>query len=193
MTQKEIEKIAYAVYPERRCPNLSNTGLFDGNGQKREGYIKALTDMKYVDMKSPFTGGRVTLETKDQEIEYRGQKVKITQKYYRCEDTGNEFTDTKLDNDMMWDVFRAYWDKKNPEHFRDIDLYDAPKIKGWVSRDSVEDGFIGTGLIFHLSKPSRCTREWSSQSIAMYLPWEMFPNLKWEDEPIEVELVIRKV
>lgn len=73
------------------------------------------------------------------------------------------------------------------------EINSLPKIKGWVARDSVEDGFIGTGLIFHHSKPSRCGGEWSSQTIAMHLPWEMFPDLKWKDEPIEVELLIKKV
>lgn len=65
------------------------------------------------------------------------------------------------------------------------------KIKGWVARDSVEDAFNGCGLIMHHSKPWRIGGEWSNQTIAMHLPWSMFPDLCWEDEPIEVELIIR--
>lgn len=70
---------------------------------------------------------------------------------------------------------------------------ELPKIKGWVARDSVEDAFNGCGLILHHSKPWRIGGEWSSQTIAMHLPWSMFPDLCWQDEPIEVELTIKKV
>ena len=66
-----------------------------------------------------------------------------------------------------------------------------PTIKGWVARDSVEDAFNGCGLILHCKKPWRAGGEWSNQTIAMHLPGSMFPDLKWEDEPIEVELQIR--
>lgn len=68
-----------------------------------------------------------------------------------------------------------------------------PKIRGWVARDSVEDGFCGTGLILHDSKPTRTRGEWSSMTIAMHLPSKMFPEITWESEPVEVELLIRKV
>lgn len=68
-----------------------------------------------------------------------------------------------------------------------------PKIHGWVARDSVEDAFIGTGLILHHSKPTRTGGEWSSLTIAMHLPSKMFPEITWESEPVEVELLIRKV
>jgi len=67
------------------------------------------------------------------------------------------------------------------------------KITGWVARDSVEDGFVGTGLILHHSKPTRCGGEWSSHTIAMHLPSGAFPNIKWEDEPIEVEVTIKQI
>lgn len=70
---------------------------------------------------------------------------------------------------------------------------DCPKIKGWVARDSVEDAFNGCGLILHHSKPWRTGGEWSNQTIAMHLPWSMFPDLCWEDDPIEVELKIHRV
>lgn len=66
-------------------------------------------------------------------------------------------------------------------------------IKGWVARDSFRDPFIGTGLILHYSKPYRIGGEWSNKTIATHLPWSMFPDLKWEDEPIKVELTISKI
>jgi len=68
-----------------------------------------------------------------------------------------------------------------------------PKIHGWVARDSVEDNFIGTGLILHHSKPTRVGGEWSSQTIWAHLPSKLFPEITWESEPVEVELLIRKV
>jgi hypothetical protein len=74
------------------------------------------------DMKSPFTGGKVTILSREEEVTFRGEKVKITRKYYHCEDTGREFTDSKLDEDMMWAVFRVYCEKKGMTSFTDIML-----------------------------------------------------------------------
>ena len=75
-----------------------------------------------VDIKSPFTGGKVTILSREEETTFRGEKVKITRKYYRCVDTGREFTDSKLDDDMMWAAFRAYCEKKGMTSFTDIML-----------------------------------------------------------------------
>lgn len=74
------------------------------------------------EMKSPFTGGKVTILSREEEVTFRGEKVKIDRKYYRCKDTGREFTDSKLDDDMMWDTFRAYCEKKGITSFTDIVL-----------------------------------------------------------------------
>lgn len=67
------------------------------------------------------------------------------------------------------------------------------KIKGWVARDKNVDGFWGNGLILHACKPYRDGNEWSSKTIAMHLRNDFFPELTWEDEPIEVELTIKKI
>ena len=74
------------------------------------------------DVKSPFTGGKVTILSREEEVTFRGEKIKATRKYYRCEDTGREFTDSKLDDDMMWSAFRAYCEKKRMTSFTDIVL-----------------------------------------------------------------------
>lgn len=74
------------------------------------------------DIKSPFTGGKVAILSKQEEVTFREEKVKILRKYYRCEDTGREFTNDKLDDDMMWAVFRAYCEKKGMTSFTDIML-----------------------------------------------------------------------
>ena len=79
------------------------------------------------------------------------------------------------------------------EYIESLEQELVPKIKGWVARDGVEDAFNGCGLILHYSKPWRAGGEWSNCTIAMHLPWNMFQDLKWVDEPIEVELTIRKV
>ena len=63
-------------------------------------------------------------------------------------------------------------------------------MKGWVARDSREDGLLGLGLIVHFKKPTRQGDAWSSETIWMHLPWNLFPELKWEDEPKEVEIRI---
>ena len=67
----------------------------------------------------------------------------------------------------------------------------GPKIKGWVARD--EDGQIS----LHFIKPSRTrtsTRycRWFSMN-AQAITRKSFPNLKWEDEPIEIELTINRI
>ena len=53
----------------------------------------------------------------------------------------------------------------------------------WVARD--KDGFLG----FYSWRPERYNEEqWSKEYWIreMRLPRDMFPDLKWEDEPLEV-------
>lgn len=73
------------------------------------------------------------------------------------------------------------------------------KIKGWVARD--DDGT----LAIHYEKPRRVCyynneivsdgTPWVWENEAGYglLPVKIFPDLKWEDEPLEVELTIKRV
>lgn len=79
-------------------------------------------EQQETEMKSPFTGGKVAILSREEEVTFRGEKIKVTRKYYRCEDTGREFTDSKLDDDMMWTAFRAYCEKKGMTSFTDIIL-----------------------------------------------------------------------
>jgi hypothetical protein len=60
----------------------------------------------------------------------------------------------------------------------------------WVARD--KDGRLGITE----EKPSRYTVDaadgpvfWSSDDTGMFINPNLFPDLKWEDDPIEVELV----
>ena len=72
------------------------------------------------------------------------------------------------------------------------------KVKGWVARNEGDDQ-----LLFG-DKPKRGNRRdhtedyWilSNKVPVDYnvwsLPSEMFPDIKWEDEPVEVEITIEK-
>ncbi|MBD5153501.1 MAG: DUF4065 domain-containing protein [Oscillibacter sp.] len=63
---------------------------------------------KFVDMKSPFTGGRVkeisTMEVK----EFRKEKFPVHVRYYVCEDTGEQFTTTEQDTLQFNDLYAQY-------------------------------------------------------------------------------------
>lgn len=67
-----------------------------------------------------------------------------------------------------------------------------PKVttKGWVAKD-----YNGAIRLFFLCKPQRIDdkryRYWyGGPNASKQLPNDSFPDLKWEDEPIEVELSI---
>ena len=58
------------------------------------------------------------------------------------------------------------------------------KYKLWVARD------WGDMLYAYFNKPIRDTvwKEWNSDKFPLHIDDSFFPELKWEDEPIEVEL-----
>ena len=58
------------------------------------------------------------------------------------------------------------------------------KYKLWVARD------WGGMLYAYFNKPIRDTvwKEWDSDKVSLSIDDSFFPELKWEDEPIEVEL-----
>ena len=51
-------------------------------------------------MKSPITGGRMTLEWEWREMEFRKETWRVMFPYYKCADTGEQFTTT--DSDGVW-------------------------------------------------------------------------------------------
>jgi len=67
------------------------------------------------------------------------------------------------------------------------------KLKAWVARDRFYDGLS----IYSVAKPERERGFWSNDgnkgASRMFINKELFQELSWEDEPIEVELIIRKV
>lgn len=66
-----------------------------------------------------------------------------------------------------------------------------PEVKhiGWVARDSEHNPYLGLGLVLFKGKPIRSGDCWTGV-IDSQLPWESFPDLKWEDEPVEVEVEV---
>lgn len=85
------------------------------------------------------------------------------------------------------------WDKKNRE---DIEIRKPIVIHGWVARDSEQ---ASNTLHFHRNQVKRGTFYWenidSNKPIgeSLILPIDSFPHVKWEDEPIEVELTIKPI
>lgn len=73
------------------------------------------------------------------------------------------------------------------------EIESLPKIKGWVVRDEC-------GLWFYREKPYKVEgtfySHWTDKNgpnSELPLDDNLFPELTWEDKPIEVELIIRKV
>lgn len=83
-------------------------------------------------------------------------------------------------------------DEKLVGYFLDV----IPKIKGWVAREGVSKipykYVYSHQLAFFKNKPKRCDGEWNG-ILGMYINSDLFPDLKWEDEPVEVELMINKI
>lgn len=70
-----------------------------------------------------FTGpGNYTEIEEEIEVTFRNQKFTIKHRCY-CNEKGEKFTTDRQDDDMMWAIFRAYWERRGFEHFYDIDGY----------------------------------------------------------------------
>lgn len=59
-------------------------------------------------MKSPITGKEMKLVRENRDMEFRKEKFKITFHAYRCDDSGEQFTDTALDELNMNQVHNQY-------------------------------------------------------------------------------------
>lgn len=58
--------------------------------------------------KSPFTGGAVELCSEQANTVFRKEHYSYTSYYYRCVDTGREFTDNELDDKSLAQVYNQY-------------------------------------------------------------------------------------
>ena len=77
----------------------------------------------------------------------------------------------------------------NPSEDLEKEQPQEPKTKGWVARwkDS-------TKIFVFDEKPFRLGNEWHSETERkIRIPQYSFPDLTWDDEPIEVELEIHRV
>ena len=68
-------------------------------------------------MTSPFTGGEVLLIKEPREVEFRGSKFHIVHHSYQCVDTGEKFTDTRLDELNVNQVYNQYREKEGIPFF----------------------------------------------------------------------------
>ena len=74
-------------------------------------------------MKSPFTGGEVSLMQEPRELVYRKEKFTYIAHYYVCTDTGEQFTTTELDTLNINQVYNQYRTKYGipfPDEISDI-------------------------------------------------------------------------
>jgi transcriptional regulator with XRE-family HTH domain/uncharacterized phage-associated protein len=63
---------------------------------------------RYIDMKSPFTGGKVKEVCTTEEKEFRKEKFRVHVRYSICEDTGEQFTTTEQDTLQFNDLYSQY-------------------------------------------------------------------------------------
>lgn len=64
-------------------------------------------------MKSPITGKEMKLTTERRSMDFRKETFEIVFHYYKCEDSGEQFTTTSLDDINMNQVYNQYRDKFN--------------------------------------------------------------------------------
>jgi len=59
-------------------------------------------------MKSPFTGGEVTLQKEKRIMSFRKEPFEVLFQFYVCKDTGEQFTDEELDDVNINQVYNQY-------------------------------------------------------------------------------------
>ena len=81
---------------------------------------------KYVELKSPFTGGRVKEVSTVEEHEFRKEAYPVHVRYYVCEDTGEKFTTTEQDELLFNELYSQYRVSHGipfPEEIKNIRLH----------------------------------------------------------------------
>lgn len=74
---------------------------------------------KYVNIKSPFTGGRVKEISTIEEMEYNGMTYSVHVRYYQCEDTGEKFTTTEQDQEWYDELHSMAESQKKQYEYED--------------------------------------------------------------------------
>ena len=62
-------------------------------------------------MNSPITGGKMTLHWEWREMEYRKEKFRVMFPFFRCEDTGEQFTTPESDGVWWNQMLQQYCQK----------------------------------------------------------------------------------
>ena len=126
-------------------------------------------------------------------------KAEIESELSLCErgDAYNEGRWAEL-NHMKMFIESMELEEAHQEKLRFLAETHAPKIKGWVARDKG-----AKSCCFYFNKPIRHTISWMDEigETGVYNDDYVFlsdlhldiEDLKWEDEPIEVELEIHRV
>ena len=87
-----------------------------------------------------------------------------------------------------WDINEKY---REPYIKALLEVESLPKVHGWIARD--KDGLLG----FYSDKPQRFDDKawWCDPGCytALALHPDSYPEITWESEPLEVELIIRKL
>lgn len=64
-------------------------------------------------MKSPITGKEMTLVTEKRAMDFRKERFQIVFHYYKCEESGERFTTTRMDEINLNQLYNQYRDKFN--------------------------------------------------------------------------------
>lgn len=74
-------------------------------------------------MISPFTGGKVTKKHKLETFTFRKEKFTVKRYYFVCNDTGREYTNEEVDEQVFADIYRQYRERHripSPEMLKDL-------------------------------------------------------------------------
>lgn len=74
-------------------------------------------------MKSPITGKEMLIYRENRTLVFRKEKFPIVYHYYLCQDSGEQFTSTELDEINMQQIYNQYLDNHNlpfPDEIREI-------------------------------------------------------------------------
>lgn len=69
-------------------------------------------------------------------------------------------------------------------------------MQGWVCRDKIWDKELqDSDLFLAMEKPQRDLELgcWFNMGYIIPLKTELWPDLKWDDEPVEVEILVKTV
>ena len=74
-------------------------------------------------MKSPFTGGEITLQREKRMMDFRKESFQVQFQYYVCNDTGEQFTNDELDEaniNQVYNQYRAKYGIPFPDEIKEI-------------------------------------------------------------------------